>query len=596
MFDNTLGFMGNKAEVGVIDEKTQKTINKWLHEDYDAETKKEILRLQKESPIDLLDAFYKTMNFGTGGLRGIMGVGTNRMNFHTVRAATQGLAHYILKQPAAQYSVFIGFDCRHHSHAFAKEAAKVLAANGIEVFLYTELRTVANVSFGVLFKRCIAGIMITASHNPPEYNGYKVYWSYGGQILPPHDQVILEEMNRVASLSMIKSVSLPHPLIHEVCEEIDQAYINAIRKWQLHYNANQTHGKELKIVYTNLHGSGITMIPPTLRDWGFTEVTLVEEQKMPDGDFPTVESPNPEEPKALSMGLEKLTTIKGDILLGTDPDTDRLGVVVMHKGKPFFFDGNQVACLLLEHVCRRCIMPSKPMCIKTIVTTELFRKIAEYHKVGCLDVLTGFKYVGETIHKWENDLSHHFILGAEESYGYLVGTHVRDKDAIISSACICEAALQMKLQEKTLVDLLYELYMIHGVYREKLLSLSFEGKEGRDKIYKMMAGLRTYPPKEIAGIPIMVIEDYLHRSSYDVESKRTEPLLLPQSDVLRFWLADKTKIVVRPSGTEPKIKLYCSAVEKNHPTDLCVLEKAIASCEHHLDTLIADFKRNLNLH
>lgn len=584
--------MRTKAEV-VIDEKTQNTIDRWLQEEYDTETKNEILRLQREDPKALVDAFYKTMSFGTGGLRGIMGVGTNRMNFHTVRAATQGLAHYILKQPATKHSVFIGFDCRHHSHAFAKEAAQVLAANGIEVFLYTELRTVANISFGVLSKKCTAGIMITASHNPPEYNGYKVYWSYGGQVLPPHDQGIIDEMNRVTTLSMVKSVSLPHPLVHEVCEEIDQAYFNAIRKWQLHSSANQIQGKELKIVYTNLHGGGITMIPPMLHDWGFTQVTLVEEQKIPDGDFPTVESPNPEEHEALSLGIEKLIAIQGDILLGTDPDTDRLGVVVMHKGKPFFFDGNQVACLLLEHVCRSCTLPSKPMCIKTIVTTELFRKIAEHHKVGCLDVLTGFKYVGETIHKWEKDVAHHFILGAEESYGYLVGAHVRDKDAIISSACICEAALQMKLQGKTLVDFLYEIYMIHGVYRERLLSLSFESKEGRDKMDKLMTSLRTSPPKEIAGIPIVVVENYLHGSSYDVESKRTEPLLLPPSDVLRFWLADKTKIVVRPSGTEPKIKLYCSAVEKDHPTHLQALEEAIASCDHHIDNILTDFKNKL---
>lgn len=594
-------------EVGaVLDTETQKNIESWLQGDYDQETKNTIRKLERENPEELLDAFYRRLDFGTGGLRGIIGVGTNRMNLYTVRSATQGLANYILKQPLEKgtQSVFIGFDCRKFSREFAEEAAKVLAANGIEVFIYKELRPVANISFGVLYKKCIAGIMITASHNPPKYNGYKVYWSYGGQVLPPHDQGIIDEVNRVTETSMVKTTSLPHPLIHEVGEEIDQAYLKAIRPWQLHPGDNHTHGKNLSVVYTPLHGGGITMIPKALHEWGFTQLHLVEEQKNPDGNFPTVKSPNPEEHEAMALGIEKLKAVNGDILLGTDPDTDRLGVVVMHQGKPFFFDGNQVACLLIEHICRSLIqtlsMPPKPMFIKSIVTTELFKQIALHYKASCLDVLTGFKYVGEKIHQWEeergaNVSTHHFIFGAEESYGYLLGTHVRDKDAIISSACICEAALQMKRLNKTLVDLLYDIYLTYGVYREKLLSLTFEGKEGAEKMGKMMVELRKNPPKTIADIPVMVVEDYQNRTSLNLHTKHKEPLTLPKSDVLRFWLEDQTKVVIRPSGTEPKIKLYCGVMEKHHQTDLRSVEKAIHSCDTRLDHLLASIKKLLIL-
>lgn len=588
----------------MIDAQTKQNIDSWLNGNYDEKTKDEIRQLEVENPQELLNAFYTHLSFGTGGLRGIMGVGTNRMNLYTVRIATQGLANYILKQPIknGNHRVFIGFDCRNHSREFAEEAATVLAANGIEVFLYKELRPVANISFGVLYKNCTAGIMITASHNPPEYNGYKVYWSYGGQVLPPHDQNIMEEVTQVTHTSMIKNVPFPHPLIHEVKEEIDQAYLKKIREWQLHPGDNHSHGNQLKIIYTSLHGGGITMIPEALKDWGFTNLSLVEEQKIPDGNFPTVKSPNPEDHAAMAMGIDKLIQLNGDILLGTDPDTDRLGVVVMHKGKPYFFDGNQVACLLIEHICRALVqnqsMPAKPMFIKTIVTTELFKKIADHYKTGCLDVLTGFKYVGEKIYQWEEEKrnhipSHHFIFGAEESYGYLLGTHVRDKDAIISAACICEAAWQMKQQKKTLVDFLYKIYSTYGVYREKLLSLTFEGKEGSDKMKQMMSQLRKNPPSTWANIKVTVMEDYLNRTSYNLLSGEKKPILLPISDVLRFWMEDQTKIVIRPSGTEPKMKVYCAVTEKHHQTDTHAIEKAIISCDKRLAILLAFIKKML---
>ncbi len=586
------------------DKQTQKNVDRWLQEDYDLDTKNTILRLQQEKPQELADAFYKPLSFGTGGLRGIMGVGTNRMNFYTVRSATQGLANYILKQRKGveKHCVFIGFDCRHHSHEFAIESAKVLAANGIEVFLYKELRPVANISFGVLHQKCIAGIMITASHNPPEYNGYKVYWSHGGQILPPHDKGIIEEVEQVHSLAMVKSTTFPHPLIHEVGAEIDSAYLKAIHPCQMHPGDNHTHGKELKVVYTSLHGTGITMIPPTLNDWGFTNLSIVENQAQPDGNFPTVKSPNPEEPAALDIGIAQLKATRSDLLLGTDPDTDRIGVVVMHEGSPFFFNGNQVSCLLLEHLCRSLqqnhSMPPKPMCIKTIVTSELVRAIANHYQIGCLDVLTGFKYVGEKIAQWEEEkkadiATHHFILATEESYGYLIGTHVRDKDAIVTAACICEAALQMKLQGKTLVDLLHEIYMTQGIYREKLLSLTFEGKDGAEKIVNMLERLRQNPPQQIDGKMVTIFEDYQNHTSYHLESGLKEPLLLPKSDVLRFWLSDGTKLAIRPSGTEPKIKLYCSVVDPHHHTDLRTLQKALTNCDLRAATLLTTLKHLL---
>lgn len=589
----------------VIDAETQKNIDSWLQGNYDEASKNEIRRLQRENPEELIDAFYRHLDFGTGGLRGIMGVGTNRMNSYTVCAATQGLANYLLKQKKTeQPSVFIGFDCRHHSHEFALEAAKVLAANEIQVFIYKELRPVASISFGVLYHGCTAGIMITASHNPPQYNGYKVYWSYGGQVLPPHDHGIIQEVKSITSTAMVKSAPFPHSLIREVGEEVDRAYFKAIHPWQMHLGDNHTHGKELKVVYTSLHGGGITMIPPALKDWGFTNLTLVEQQQKPDGDFPTVKSPNPEEHAAMALGIEKLKATQGDILLGTDPDTDRLGVVVMHQGQPYFFDGNQVACLLVEHLGRTLTetqsLPPKAMTIKTIVTTELFRRISEHYKMNCLDVLTGFKYIGEKIHQWEEEKlakvsTHHFIMGAEESYGYLIGTHVRDKDAIIASTSICEAALQMKLQHKTLVDLLHEIYLKYGVYREKLLSLVFEGREGVAKMQQMMTQLRKHPPSTIADKQVEIVEDYENRSCLHLATNRREPILLPKSDVLRFWLEDQTKIVIRPSGTEPKIKCYCGVVEKHHQTDMRAVEKAITSCDTRLDRLITELKKLLKI-
>lgn len=582
----------------MFDPKTQKNLDQWFADDYDEASKTEIRRLQKENPLQLLDAFYTHLDFGTGGLRGMMGVGTNRINRYTIRSATQGLANYIATLPIGEkkHSIIIGFDSRHSSKEFAGEAAKVLAANDIEVFLYNELRPMPLLAFGLLHKKCIAGIMITASHNPSSYNGYKVYWSHGGQVLPPHDRKIVEEVNKISSLSHVRSVPLSHPLVHEIFDEIDPIYLKAIDPLQLYPKDNKERGGELHVVYTSLHGAGITMVPLALANWGFTNSTIVSSQEKPDGDFPTVLSPNPEEHEALAIGVEKLQEVGGDLLLATDPDTDRLGVVVMDRGKPYFFDGNQIACLLLYHICsslqKTDSLPLRPTFIKTIVTSELFRKIVEDHKGTCIDVLTGFKYIGEKIAQWEKDSSTpHFVFGGEESYGYLLGTHVRDKDAIVSAVSLCEAALQMKIQGKTLVDLLYEIYEKYGVYRGKLISIDCKGKEGADRMEEMMDSLRAYPPRTLTGIPVVKFEDYLTSSC--LVGDEEEFMALPKSNVLRIWLSDKTKIVIRPSGTEPKIKLYGEMVDEKSHVGRSEIEQALRASDLRLDSILTTMKVRL---
>ncbi len=573
-----------------LDAATEANIKTWLEGPYDEATRNEIRRLQKEDPEQLIDSFYRSLDFGTGGLRGKMGVGPNRMNLYTVRAATQGLASYI-RQHTSQPSCLISYDSRHHSREFAEETARVLAGNGIHVYLYKELRPVPLVSFGVRYKECTAGVMITASHNPPDYNGYKVYWSDGCQVLPPHDRGIMDEVHADHPIQM---VPYPHPLIEEIDHEIDQAYCRVIRNWQCYPQDNHAYGSRLSIVYTSLHGAGITMVPQALADWGFTHVSLVASQCVPDGSFPTAPSPNPEEQAALQLGIEQLQKEQADILLGTDPDTDRIGVVVLHDGKPVVLNGNEVACLCAEHLCRALrkqgAMPPKPTFIKTIVTTELFREIAEQNEAVCVDVLTGFKYIGQKMEEWSHEPhSPHYLFGGEESYGYLLGTHARDKDAIVAAVLIAEMALQMKLLGKTLMDLLFEIYARYGVFRERLATLLFEGKKGAEQMNRMMSLLRQHPPRKIGGVEVVSLEDYQTHRKTHFPSGHWEPLLLPTSNVLRFWLADGSKVVVRPSGTEPKLKLYCGVVQHRHTH----IEDSIAACDQRLDELLAQLKEGI---
>lgn len=562
-----------------FDPTTQANVTAWLEGSYDEATKAEIRELISKDPQKVVDAFYTNLSFGTGGLRGIMGVGTNRMNIYTVRAATQGLANHINKQPPKEegHSVFIGHDSRHHSREFAEEAAKVLAANGVRAYLAEELRPTPYVSFGCRHKGCTAAIMITASHNPPEYNGYKVYWDDGGQVVPPHDQAIIDEVKQITDNAMLKvAKDLTDPLITQVDGEVDTAYLEAISKLQLYPEVNHDHGCELKVVYTSLHGTGITLMPQALACWGFKHLILVEKQVIPDGNFPTAHTPNPEQREALKLGIQTMEADSADILIATDPDADRVGVAVRHQGKTELLTGNQIAALCLAHICNAHKIPERSAAVKSIGTTELFRAIAKKYGVGCTDVLPGFKYIAEKIRQWEESPNgDQFLFGAEESYGYLFGTHARDKDAIISGALICEMALQAKLESKTLVDKLHELYQEHGVHVEKLLSIKFpETKIGKEAMEKGMAKLRENPPKTLTGIAVNTIDDILQPNCLD----------LPTSNVLIFWLEDGTKVMVRPSGTEPKVKLYCGVVQKEFSN----LAQGLATCEKRADALLSE--------
>lgn len=578
------------AEKMVLDKNTRARVDKWLSGAYDEAVKAEIRRLLEENPGALIDAFYTDLSFGTGGMRGIMGLGPNRMNDYTVKAATQGLAFTLHKEPSPPngHAVLIGYDSRKNSTHYAEEAAKVLAGNGIRVFLSRELRPTPWVSFGCRLKRCSAAIMITASHNPPEYNGYKIYWKEGGQVLPPHDKAIMEEIAKIESPSMVQATpSLSHPLIQKVDKEIDEPYLLEIERLQNYPQENHTQGKDLKIVYTSLHGTGITLAPKAFESWGFSNITYVDEQITPDGSFPAAPIPNPEEKKALELGIKKLEATQGDLLIAMDPDADRVGVAVRHQGKVHILTGNQIAALCADHLClaltQQHKMPPRAAFIKSIVTTELFARITAYYGASCFNVLPGFKYIAEKIDSWEESREgYHFLFGAEESYGYLLGTYARDKDALISANLLCEAALKAKREGLTLIDRLHALYKQYGFYFEKVVSVKFkESKEGREEMAKMMTTLRAHPIESFQGVPVESTEDFLHSIKKNSKGEKS-PLLLPRSDVLLFWLTDGSKLIVRPSGTEPKVKIYIGLIQK----DFASLEKAEALCEERCDRLL----------
>lgn len=580
--------MNRAKDISLFDPVTNKNVNAWLNGAYPEDIKDEIEHLINTNPKEIVDAFYTNLSFGTGGLRGIVGLGTNRINAYTVRAATQGLANY-LNEHTEEHSVFIGYDSRHRSKEFAQEAAKVLAANKIRVYLCKDLRPTPLISFGCRFKNCAAGIMITASHNPPEYNGYKVYWNDGAQVLPPHDKKIIKHVNAITNLEQVKILpSLSDPMIELVGEEIDEAYFKAILPLQLCPDENKKHGSALKIVYTSLHGTGITLIPQVLKLWGFTNIFYVDKQIIPDGNFPTIASPNPEEKAALLLGIETLKQHDADLLIATDPDADRVGIAVNHHGQIYTLDGNQIACICLKHILSLLTakkkLPERAAFIKTIGTTELFKSIVRAYGKICFNVPTGFKYIAEKIREWEgNPKGNQFVFGGEESFGYLFGTEVRDKDAISTSALICEAALYCKIQKKTLVDFLHELWKKHGIHVEKLLSIKFEdSKEGKGLMDRSMALLRKNPPKALNGIEVISIEDYETSKKIDFRSNHTRPLTLPPSNVLLFWLKDHSKVMIRPSGTESKIKIYCGVVHREFQT----IEEGLKYAETYADQLL----------
>lgn len=545
----------------------QHTIDTWLNEGYDQQTKDEIVRLQKENPQELVEAFYRTLEFGTGGLRGIMGVGTNRMNQYTVGFATQGLANYLTKCfKGHKVKVVISHDSRLRSREFAEITAAILSANKIQVFLFEDLRPTPELSFAVRHLKCNAGIMITASHNPKEYNGYKVYWQDGGQLVPPHDKNVIKEVNKITSLSQVKWNG-DDSLIKIIGEDVDKVYLDKIAKLTLNPAAIKK-AKNLKIVYTPLHGTGITMVPKALDMYGFKNVYLVDEQAVPDGNFPTVKSPNPEEKSALELALKKADEVDADLILATDPDADRVGIAVRNaEGKMQLLNGNQTGSLLFHYMLSQWQHNGKlngnQFVVKTVVTTDLISAIATDYNVECMDVLTGFKYIAEAILK--NEGKKEFVVGGEESYGYLIGDFVRDKDSISACCLIAEMAAfyfaNGKVNHKTLTDALHDIYKNYGFYKEDLLSLTKKGKAGVEEIQQMMADFRSNPPKMLGGQPVVMMKDYAVSKSYDLVNHSNTIIDLPTSNVLQFFTADGSKITVRPSGTEPKIKFYFSVIE-----------------------------------
>lgn len=547
-------------------------VEEWLYGPFDEQTKEEIRKKMVESPQELQDAFYKTLTFGTGGIRGTMGFGTNRLNKYTIASTTQGLANYLLEQfKEMPISVFVSHDSRNHSREFAEETAAVLAGNGIKVFITRDLRPTPLVSFGCRFKKCNAAVMITASHNPPEYNGYKVYWNDGAQVLPPHDIGIQAEIAKISNINQVKRVdSINNPLIELVEDEVDDAYLKAISTLAFYRQENLQSGNELKIIYTSLHGTGITLAPRALKLWGFNQLFYVDQQIIPSGDFPTVHFPNPEEKEALELGIKTLKERNADILIANDPDADRVGVAVMHEGLPRILTGNQVACICLEHICNALEngqkIDARTAFIKTIMTTELFKAICDRYEVNCTDTLPGFKYIAEKIRLWEvEENGKQFIFGGEESYGYLLGTFSRDKDAIVSSALIAEVALHAKLQNKTLIDLLEDLHQTYGIYYEKILSVNYSDTlEGHQKMKSAMEIFRSNPFNEIEGHTVLAIDDYLSLERKDLSANQMIKLQFAPANILVYWLDDGSKLMIRPSGTEPKIKIYCSIIQKEY--------------------------------
>ena len=564
-------------------------VNTWLNDDYDIETKNEIRRLMAEDPNELNESFYRTLEFGTGGLRGIMGVGPNRMNKYTVAAATQGLANYMKKNfPGMDLKVAVAHDSRNNSRYFAEVTAQVMAANGIHCYLFEDLRPTPELSFAVRHLQCQAGVMVTASHNPKEYNGYKAYWDDGGQIVPPHDKAIIAEVNAVTKLSQIHWEGNPDK-VQIIGKEVDDVYLAKILALSGNPEAIRRH-HDLSIVYTPLHGTGITMVPKALEMYGFTNVTVLESQSTPDGNFPTVASPNPEEKSAMELAIRKADEIGADLVLATDPDADRVGIAVRNDhGEMELFNGNMTGSLLVYHLLsqwqKNGMLTGKEFIVKTIVTTELIRAIAESFKVESFDVLTGFKYIAEKI---KEQVGHTFIVGGEESYGYLVGDFVRDKDAVSACCMIAELAACLADEGKTLYTQLKELYVKYGFYKEDLLSITKKGQSGAAEIKKMMDDFRSCPPKEINGSAVTKVIDY-KASTTTLSDGTVTAIDLPKSDVLQFFTADGTKVTVRPSGTEPKIKFYFGVKEPLN--EIADFEKV----RNELADKIAAVRKSLNL-
>ncbi len=545
--------------------------NEWLNSKViDDESKKELLKI-KDNEKEIEDRFYKDLEFGTAGLRGIIGIGTNRMNKYTVTKATQGLANYIIKQGMQDRGVAIAYDCRIMSKEFSEETALCLNANGIKTYRFEELRPTPELSFAVRELGCIAGIVITASHNPPEYNGYKVYWEDGAQIVEPTDKEIIEEVNNITDFSKIKTMSKEDAkekgLYNIIGKEIDDRYIEELKKLIVNQEAINKMQKDLKIVYSPLHGTGYKLVKRILKEIGFENVYLVKEQEEPDGNFPTVDYPNPEDPKAFVLALKLAKEIDADVILANDPDADRLGIYVKDTktGEYIQFNGNMTGNLICEYILSQKkangTLPKNRAVIKTIVSSNMTDAIAKEYGVKLFSTLTGFKNVAKIIRNFDKDKSYECLFSYEESYGCIIGTHARDKDGIVAVMTVCEAAAYYKMQGLTLWDAMNNMYKKYGYYKERQFSITLKGIDGAEKINKMMENMRNNPPKQISGLKVISFGDYKKQEIIDEKGNITSTRL-PKSNVLYFDLEKNAWICVRPSGTEPKIKFYMGVCEK----------------------------------
>ena len=545
---------------------------KWCTSDaFDSKTKEELLKI-KEDPKEIEDRFYKELEFGTAGLRGVIGAGTNRMNIYTVGKATQGLANYIISKNGQERGVAISYDSRHMSPEFSKETALILNANGIKTYVFDSLRPVPELSFAVRELNCIAGVMITASHNPPKYNGYKVYWEDGAQIVPPVDKDIINEVKKIEDYGEIKKITEEEAkekgLYNIIGEELDEKYMSTLEKLVLNPDIIRKN-KDMKIVYTPLHGTGNIPVRTILKRLGFENVYIVKEQELPDGNFPTVDYPNPEDPKAFKLALELAKKEDADIILATDPDADRLGVYAKDSktGEYKSFTGNMSGLLIAEYVLSqkkaKKILPKNGALVSTIVSSNLAEAIAKEYNIDFIEVLTGFKYIGEQIRNFEATGSHEYLFGFEESYGCLVGTHARDKDAITAVMMLCEAAAYYKKQKLTLWDQMIKIYEKYGFYKEGISTITLKGADGAQKIQELMNRIRNNPPKKLGDYKVLKFRDYKTGKIIDNKTGKETETGLPNSNVLYYDLEDNSWCCVRPSGTEPKVKFYMGVKGKS---------------------------------
>jgi phosphoglucomutase len=574
----------------IMDKNIQEKIDKWLNGNYDDTTKTSIRKMMEENPGELEDAFYKNLEFGTGGLRGIMGIGTNRMNKYTVGMATQGYANYLKKSFGNDVSVAVAHDSRNNSSEFAKITANVFAANDIKVYLFESLRPTPELSFAIRNYKCKGGVVCTASHNPKEYNGYKAYWDDGAQLVPPHDKNVIIEVEKIASADDVKW-SGGEKNISIIGKETDEKYLDMVQGLSIYPDICKAQ-HDIKIVYTPIHGTGIMLVPAALSRYGFDNVHIVKEQSTPDGNFPTVAYPNPEERETMSIGLQQAEASNADILLGTDPDADRVGVGLKNnKGQWILLNGNQTAMLAFNYMieARKAKGIAKPndMVIKTIVTTDMIDSIAKKNGVNCYNVLTGFKWISSLIKQKEG--TENYIIGGEESFGLMIGDKIRDKDAVSAVTIICEMAAYERNKGRSLFDKLLDLYVQYGFYKESLVSITKKGMNGAAEIKTMMEQYRNNPPQTIDGIAVVELLDYELQVGKNISNGKTWKLQLPKSDVLQFVLTDGTKISARPSGTEPKIKFYFSV---NMPL---AAASEFDATEKKLDDKIARIEKEMGL-